>query len=176
MAVSDFKDDIICARQRGASYQAIATRFNCSKQLIGSLLKKWDAKEILVPTKTDRGRQALQLLVTGQESVIGKAASLSGVSSTVVMRVARDEGVDLVAIARQHRDQKADSERPDLFNGKQFNALRVVDGTCFRGEKNRLFVDAICAVCGTRKTFRVANLKGGYTKTCSMSCGRRYGS
>jgi|TARA_R100000482_G_scaffold21970_1_gene6423 transposase-like protein len=170
MKISDFKDSIIRDRQRGATYQAIADRFDCSRQYIEQLLTKWDAKEVLVPSKQDRARQALQLIIDGKEPTIGKAAYLHRVSQATVSRVAKDDGVDLQGLLKRNRAKA----RAHYLDGQQFNGLKIVDGTCFLHENRQLCVEAICVVCGTRKTFQVNNLQCGYTKTCSIKCGWRY--
>ena len=171
MSVSDFKDEIIRSRQQGATYQSIADRFGCSRQHIEQLLTKWDAKAVLVPTKTDRAREAVQLLLTGQELTVHEAGRSCGVSGSAVARLAKKEGVDLAAAMNPYRAHK----RAHRWDGHRFNGLTVVDGTCVRDERGTYFVDAICIVCGRRKTFQLSNLKAGYSKTCSISCGYRYG-
>ena len=170
MSVSDFKDEIIRSRQQGATYQAIASRYGCTRQMIEKLLKRWDAKAVLVPTKTDRAREAVQLLLAGQKFSVEEAARSCGISGSAVSRLAKKEGVDLATAMNQYRAHK----RAHRWDGHRFNGLAVVDGTCVRDEKGTYFVDAICIVCGRRKTFQLSNLKAGYSKTCSISCGYRY--
>ena len=170
MRISDFKDSIIRDRQRGATYQAIADRFDCSRQYIEQLLTKWDAKEVLVPSKRDRARQALQLIIDGEEATIGKAAYLHRVSEATISRIAKEDGVDLHGLLKRNQAQV----RAHYLDGQQFNGLKVVDGTCFQSKNKVLYVEATCVVCGTRKTFQVNNLQGGYSKTCSIKCGWRY--
>jgi transposase-like protein len=170
MSVSDFKDEIIRSRQQGATYQAIASRYGCTKQMIEKLLKRWGAKAVLVPTKADRAREAIQLLLAGQKISVEEAACSCGISAAAVARLAKKEGVDLATGINQCRDFK----RAHRWDGHRFNGLTVVDGTCVRDEKGTHFVDAICIVCGRRKTFQLSNIKAGYSKTCSRSCGHRY--
>ena len=169
MSISDFKDSIILDRQRGATYQAIADRFNCSRQCIERLLHRWNAKDVLVPTKHDRARQALQLIIDGEEASLSKAARLHRVTEDMIRKIAKKEDVDLRGFLKRNQAKiKAHS-----LDGQQFTALKIVDGTCYKDDSGEDQVEATCMVCGTRKSFRVANLKAGYTKTCSVSCGWR---
>ena len=170
MSVSDFKDEIIRSRQQGATYQAIASRYGCTRQMIEKLLNRWGAKAVLVPTKADRAREAVQLLLAGEKFSIEEAARSCGISGSAVARLAKKEGVDLATAINQYRAHK----RAHRWDGHRFNGLTVVDGTCVRDGKGTYFVDAICIVCGRRKTFQLSNLKAGYSKTCSISCGYRY--
>lgn len=170
MKISDFKDSIIRDRQNGATFQAIADRFSCSRQYIEQLLTKWDAKEVLVPSIQDRARRALQLIIDGEEATIGKAAYLHRVSQSTITRLAKKDGVDLHGLLKRNQAQA----RAHYLDGQQFNGLKVVDGTCFQDKNKLLYVEATCVVCGTRKLFSVNNIKHGYSKTCSTKCGWRY--
>jgi len=169
MSISDFKDSIILDRQRGATYQAIADRFDCSRQCIERLLHRWNAKDVLVPTKHDRARQALQLIIDGEEASLSKAARLHRVSEDMIRKIAKKEDVDLRGFLKRNQAKI----RAHSLDGQQFTALKIVDGTCYKDDSGEDQVEATCMVCGTRKSFRVANLKAGYTKTCSVSCGWR---
>ena len=169
MSISDFKDSIILDRQRGATYQAIADRFDCSRQCIERLLHRWNAKDVLVPTKHDRARQALQLIIDGKETHLSKAARLHCVTEAMIRRIAKKDDVDLRGFLKRNQAKVT----AHSLDGQQFGALKIVNGTCYKDDNSDGRVEAICMVCGTRKSFRVANLKGGYTKTCSVSCGRR---
>ena len=167
MSISDFKDSIILDRQRGATYQAIADRFDCSKQRIEQLLTKWGAKDVLVPSKHDRARQVLQLIIDGDEANLSKAARLHCVTEVMISKIAKKDDVDLRGFLKRNQAKV----RAHSLDGQRFNALKIVDGTCFKSECGDVRVEATCMVCGTRKSFRVTNLKAGYTKTCSVSCG-----
>ena len=169
MSISDFKDSIILDRQRGATYQAIADRFDCSRQCIERLLHRWNAKDVLVPTKHDRARQALQLIIDGEEASLSKAARLHRVTEDMIRKIAKKEDVDLRGFLKRNQAKI----RAHSLDGQQFTALKIVDGTCYKDDSGEDQVEATCMVCGTRKSFRVANLKAGYTKTCSVSCGWR---
>lgn len=169
MSISDFKDSIILDRQRGATYQAIADRFDCSRQCIEQLLARWNAKDVLVPTKHDRARQALQLIIDGEEAKLSNAARLHCVTEQLIRRIAKIDDVDLRGFLKRNQAKI----RAHSLDGQQFTALKIVDGTCYKDDSGEDRVEATCMVCGTRKSFRVANLKAGYTKTCSISCGWR---
>ena len=169
MSISDFKDSIILDRQRGATYQAIADRFDCSRQCIERLLHRWNAKDVLVPTKHDRARQALQLIIDGEEASLSKAARLHRVTEDMIRKIAKKEDIDLRGFLKRNQAKI----RAHSLDGQQFTALKIVDGTCYKDNSGEDQVEATCMVCGTRKSFRVANLKAGRTKTCSTSCGWR---
>ena len=170
MKISSFKDSIIRDRQNGATFQAIADRFDCSRQHIEQLCRKWGAKEVLVPTKQERARQAVQSLIDGTETSAEKAASRFNVSRNLIDSAAKKDGVDLAGVLKLNQAK----ERAHRLDGQQFNGLKVVDGTCFRTASGGYFVEATCVVCGTRKVFSVNNLRGGYSKTCSTRCAHRF--
>lgn len=170
MKISSFKDSIIRDRQNGATFQAIADRFDCSRQHIEQLCRKWGAKEVLVPTKQERARQAVQLLIDGAETSTEKAARDFRISVGLIHRAAKKDGIDLIGAIRIHQAEK----RAHRLDGQQFNGLKVVDGTCFRTANGGYFVEATCVVCGTRKVFSVSNLRAGYSKTCSTRCAHRF--
>ena len=166
MSVSDFKDEIIRARQRGATYQAIANRYACSRQHIQQLLSRWGAKDVLVPTKKDRAREALQLLVSGERPTIEKAAAACSIGVGALVNEAKRQGVNLLQAKRHALRGK--------LNGQRFHGIVIVDDTYYLDHSSDPRVEGICMVCGARKDFRVSNLLHGYTKTCSTGCGRRY--
>jgi len=172
MAVSDFKDEIIRARQRGATQQALANRYGCTRQMIQKLLSGWGVPDALALKRAEQAREAIQLLREGQYDSVRKAGNACGISETMVSNFAKKQGIDLPKIMNDHRaDRLAHS-----LDGRQFNGLKIVNGTCqkIHGKSGQYLVDAICVVCGTRKTFHVSNVRAGYSKTCSISCGRRY--
>jgi transposase-like protein len=169
MSISDFKDSIILDRQRGATYQAIADRFGCSRQCIEKLLDRWNAKDVLVPTKHDRARQALQLIIDGEEASLNKAARLHCVTEDMIRKIAKKDDVDLRGFLKRNQAKVL----AHSLDGQQFTALKIVDGTCYKDDSYKVHVEATCMVCGTRKSFCVSNLKAGYTRTCSVSCGWR---
>ena len=172
MAVPDFKEEIIRARQRGATQQAIANRYGCTRQRIQNLLCKWGVPDALASKRADQAREAIQLLIDGQYNSVRKAGNACGISETMVSNFAKKQGIDLAKIMDDHRaDRLAHS-----LDGRQFNGLSIVNGTCqkIHGKSGQYLVDAICVVCGNRKTFHVSNLRAGYSKTCSISCGRRF--
>ena len=169
MSISDFKDSIILDRQRGATYQAIADRFDCSRQCIEQLLARWNAKDVLVPSKHDRARQALKLIIDGKETHLNKAARLHCVTEDMIRKIAKKDDIDLRGFLKRNRAKVL----AHSLDGQQFTALKIVDGTCYLDDSGDGRVEATCMVCGTRKIFRVGNLKGGYSKTCSVSCGWR---
>ena len=174
MPISDFKDSIIRDREKGATYQEIADRFGCSRQRIERLLSKWGATKPLVPTKLaqkqERALHAVQLLINGEETNITKTARYFRIRPALIHETAKRNGVDLAAALKPHRAK----ELAHRLDGQQFNGLKVVDGTYHRGENGDYYVEAICAICGTRKVFAVNNLRAGYSKTCSKTCGWRY--
>ena len=122
MSISDFKDSIILDRQRGATYQAIADRFNCSRQCIERLLHRWNAKDVLAPTKHDRARQALQLIIDGEEASLSKAARFHRVTEDMIRKIAKKEDVDLRGFLKRNQAKiKAHS-----LDGQQFTALKLL--------------------------------------------------
>ena len=166
MSVSDFKDEIISARQRGATYQAIANRYACSRQHIQQLLSRWGAQDVLVPTKKDRAREALQLLVDGESPTIEKAAAACNIGVKALVNEAKRQGVNLLQAKRHALRGK--------LNGQRFHGIVIVDDTYYLDHSSEAHVEGICMVCGTRKDFRVMNLLYGYSKTCSTRCARRF--
>ena len=174
MSISDFKDSIIRDRQKGFTYQAIANRFDCSRQYIEQLLKKWDATEPLEPTEADKKREralkAVHSALSGNGTSIRRLARRFRTSEELIRQAAKEHSVNLFQVVKLNRDK----ERAHRFDGQQFNGLKIVDGTCRRTENGAYVVEATCVVCGTRKVFCVTNLRAGYTKTCSLTCAARF--
>ena len=176
MKISDFKDSIIRDRQKGFTYQVIANRFDCSRQYIEQLLKKWDATEPLEPTEADKRREraleAVHAALNGDGDGTSKETLARRFRTSVytIEQVAKEQDVNLLQVTKLNRDK----ERAHRLDGQQFNGLKIVDGTCHRTEKGGYAVEATCVVCGTRKVFCVTNLRAGYTKTCSRTCAARF--
>ena len=174
MKISNFKDSIIRDRQKGFTYQDIADRFDCSRQHIQQLLKKWGATEPLKPTESDKKREraleAVHSALGGNGTSIGRLARRFRTSEDSIRRAAKEHNVNLLQVIKLNRVK----ERAHRLDGQQFNGLKIVDGTCRRTENGAYIVEATCVVCGTRKVFCVTNLRAGYTKTCSWTCAARF--
>ena len=168
MKISDFKDSIIRDRRKGFTYQVIANRFDCSRQYIEKLLKKWDATEPLEPR--ERALEAVHFVLDGNGTSVRKLARRFRTKENYIRQAAKENNVDLSQAIKLNRDK----ERAHRLDGQQFNGLKIVDGTCHRTEKGGYAVEATCVVCGTRKVFCVTNLRAGYTKTCSRTCAARF--